>query len=540
MRLLITILLAVASFVPSASYGQTMWNVTAERGFKENGLDVFVGNVRATKDGAVITCERAESFGDIVKLLGNVVLTKEGTRMYATDMTINKATDIAEVRTTNGYVKIIGKDGTVLKSPFVNYKLKDEIFYFFNGGVIESDGSTMEGETGTYYEKAGVAYVKNNVQVHNKEYLAIADSARYNKNEQLATVLGKIVFWHKDGVLKANKGTYHEPTKTFRLFENSYALSKENQAWADSIVYNKEKELLYLGRNICILDTANHGALLGDYGFADSNREYTFMTKSAAAAMFRPKEDTLFLRADTLMAYNLRNRSSIEKDSLIRFVKALDRVRFYREDLQGKCDSLVYNTLDSVAYMYGVPIIWNEQNQISADSITIFTKNQKVDRAELVLNSFIVQKETEKYFNQIKGRSMTAFFSDDNKISKVDVKGNGQTIYFVKDSTSIEGVNKASSSNISVNMEDGQVASMVFKVKPESVLYPLEKIEESDLLLKGFRWSPDNRPLNRFEVTKKIVRKSIAPEVEAIPRPQFPIFQRINGKNLDTTIGVKN
>ena len=529
-------LLVLFVFIQSVASGQSRWISGADNLSGSEGNQVMTGNVYFQKEGVRITCDRAVQMpNNRILATGNLVITREGSKLYGSEMDFDRSEDLARITSYTGIVRIVSKDGAVLKAPFVNYKLNKGEMSFSGGGVIESEGSIIEGEFGFYDDNSGQASLTKNVQVHHPDYLAIADSVVYDKKAQKVTVLGKSVFWHKDGMLTCKKGTYHEPSKVFTLFENSYALSKENQAWADSIVYNKKKEFLYLGRNICLLDTANHGALLGDYGFVDRNREYAFMTKKAAAVTFQPKEDTLFLRADTLMVYNLRNKKAVDKDSLIRFAKALHKVRFFRKDIQGACDSLVYTTKDSVMYMYGVPLIWNEQNQISADSISIFTKNRKVDRAEMVLNSFIAQKETDDYFNQIKGRSMVAYFKD-NKISKVDVKGNGQTVYFVKDSTVIKGVNLATSSGIGITLSDGKVENMVFRVKPESNMFPLEKVEESQLKLKGFKWRPDGRPLTRFDVTQKQVRKSMAKEVLETPRPTFPIYQRINGKKLSNEI----
>lgn len=539
MRFILTIILAWSLAMPLAiGQGRSEWRVSGDVAHKEGNVDILDGNVRAVKDGAVITCNRAESYAeqDIVKLLGNVVLTKEGTRLYATEIVINKKTDIADIRNIPGFVRVIDKNGTELRSPLMTYKIKDDIFKFFNGGVITSKDYIFESETGSYYEKEGKVFVKNKVQIHHKDYVAIADSANNVKDKGLTTVMGNIVFWHKDGILLADKGSYSEPSETFRLYNNSYALSKEHQAWADSIVYNKKKEQMFLGRNICILDTANHGALLADYGFLDKKKEYTFATKNACAVTFQPKEDSLFLRADTLMVYNIHNKKIASKDSLIRFAKALRNVRYFRTDLQGASDSLVYTTKDSVMYMYGVPLIWNEQNQISADSITVFTKNHKVDRAELVLNSFIAQKETDKYYNQIKGRSMTVHFDDKNKISRVDVKGNGQTVYFAKDSVSYDGVNFVTSSNIGINLSDGKISNIVYRVKPDAKISPLNQVDDVDLTLKGFKWTPENRPLSRFDITKKVVRQSRVKEVEAIAMPSFPIYQRIIGKKLSYQI----
>jgi len=532
----IKLLLLVVFFPCVSLHGQSKWRSGCELLYSEGGNSIMERNVFFIKEGIQITCDRAVQFPNKrILATGNLVITREGSKLYGSEMDFDQPNDMAIITSNTGIVRIVSKDGAVLKAPLVNYMLNKGEMSFTGGGVIQTDDAIIEGESGTYSDNIGTASITKNVQIHNADYLAIADTVLYDKNAKRITVLGKSVFWHKDGILTCKKGMYHESTKTFSLFKDSYSVSKENQVWADSIVYNKKKELLYLGRNICLLDTVNHGALLGDYGFVDKKREYAYMTKKAAAVTFQPREDSLFLRADTLMVYNLRNKKSVRKDSLIRFVKALHKVRFFRTDIQGASDSLAYSTKDSVMRMFGVPLIWNEQNQISADSISVFTKNKKVDRAEMVLNSFIAQKETDKYFNQIKGRGMTAYFKD-NKISKVDVKGNGQTIYFVKDSTEIKGVNLATSSGIGINLLNGKVENMVFRVKPESNMYPLEKMEESQLKLKGFKWVPDNRPLTRFDITRKQIRRSRAKEVEAISRPTYPIYQRIYGKKLSNEI----
>lgn len=525
-------------FSISNSFAQSNWASGCDDEMKtlSDGSVMMSKNVYFKKPGIKITCDQAIQYPDKrIIATGNLVITREGSRLYGSQMDFDKINDIATITSNTGIVRIVSKDGTILKAPVINYMLNKGEMSFSNGGIIESDGSTIEGESGLYDDNSGTARLIHSVQVHHPDYMAIADTVTYDRNAKKVTVQGKSVFWHKDGILTCKKGNYNMASKKFTLFQDSYALSKENQAWADSIVYDKKKELLYLGKNICLLDTANHGALLGDYGFVDKKREYAFMTRNAAAVTFQPKEDSLFLRADTLKVFNIRNKKAVNKDSLIRYAKAIRSVRYYRTDLQGACDSLVYSTKDSVMNMHGVPLIWNEQNQITADSISVYTKNNKVDRAEMILNSFLAQKETDKYFNQIKGRSMTAYFKD-NKISRVDVKGNGQTIYFVKDSTEIKGANLATSSNIGILLSEGKVEQLVFKVKPESNLFPLEKVEESQLMLKGFKWKPDNRPLSRFDITKKQVRISIAKDVEAIALPTFPIYQRITGRKLSNTI----
>ena len=111
-----------------------------------------------------------------------------------------------------------------------------------------------------------------------------------------------------------------------------------------------------------IQDTARHVTLEGEYGFYDERTDYAFATDSARFLEYS-QGDTLFLHADTLRMVTI--------DSTYREIKAYYGVRFYRTDLQGVCDSMQFNTRDSVLYMFTEPIVWNEQYQIFGDTILI-------------------------------------------------------------------------------------------------------------------------------------------------------------------------
>ncbi len=54
------------------------------------------------------------------------------------------------------------------------------------------------------------------------------------------------------------------------------------------------------------------------------------------------------------------------------------KVRFYRFDLQGMCDSLVYEFNDSTISLYQEPILWSDENQLTAELIDIVTENSRL------------------------------------------------------------------------------------------------------------------------------------------------------------------
>jgi hypothetical protein len=114
-------------------------------------------------------------------------------------------------------------------------------------------------------------------------------------------------------------------------------------------------------------------------------------------------------------------------------------------------------------------------------------------------NSFIVGQTFENdtvYFDQISGRNIEAFFKQGN-LDRIDVKGNGELIYFPleKESDSIPiGLNKAQCSNISVFVEQRKIKRIKLINEPDSFLIPMEKSKEEPTKLKTFVWWPELRP----------------------------------------------
>ena len=47
------------------------------------------------------------------------------------------------------------------------------------------------------------------------------------------------------------------------------------------------------------------------------------------------------------------------------------KVKFYKNDLQGLCDSLVYTAFDSLMNLYKTPLLWSNENQLVANEIAI-------------------------------------------------------------------------------------------------------------------------------------------------------------------------
>jgi hypothetical protein len=250
-------------------------------------------------------------------------------------------------------------------------------------------------------------------------------------------------------------------------------------------------------RNTSITDTTNNIIVKGDYAWYYKNPE-RFMVTDKALFIQVSENDSLFLHADTISAVT-RSDTTLKS---YRLMRAYHGCRIYSKDLQAKCDSLSYSFRDSVIRLYTAPVIWSEENQLLADSIAIFTKNRQAERMELFNSAFVTSQVDDFRFNQIKGRSLTGFFRD-NELYKINIEGNGETVYYLLDGDEIVGVNRAKCARIEIFVEDGKITEINEFQNPEGVIDPPADTNDESLRLEGFSWLELLRPKNVADIFRK-------------------------------------
>lgn len=175
----------------------------------------------------------------------------------------------------------------------------------------------------------------------------------------------------------------------------------------------------------------------------------------------------------------------------------------YKSDLSGKCDSLGYDVKDSVIHFYQKPILWTNDSQSQADSISIFIAKQQVQEMRLRGHSFVISEDSLHQFNQIKGRKIWLLFTDDAKLKRVNVEGNGESVYYVVDDKKVTtGLNRVECSRMNLFFEDNQVKRIKFITKPEARFVPPKEWKEDLKNLDGFNWRIKEKPTLKMLLQK--------------------------------------
>lgn len=538
----------------------------------------LLGNVNITVDGALMWCDSMYSYtNNTVDAFGNVHIVRGDTlNMYADFINYNGNTKLAKARRN---VRLIDKQVT-LTTDSLDYTMMNDLASYSYSGTIKDTTNVLTSVIGQYYVNEKKAFFKTNVDVVTKDYKIKSDTLIYFTNSKKVFMEGPTHIFNETDTLYAEYGWYDSLNGISKLTKKPRIWNAKQNVKADSIFYDKEKgEGLAQGR-ARIQDIENSLIVVGNLVKYNDITKTAYATDSAVLIQYS-ETDSLFLHADRLrtmpdtttskkinpqktdkklallkapektpkieqpapdsltvkpiLADSLKT-AEITTDTLAiqpaatdtlavkppkdaRLVLAYYKVRFFRDDMQGKCDSLAYWSKDSTIQLFTEPVIWSNGNQMLANYIEMINRSKGLDEVRMKEDAFIISMENDSVrFNQIKGKNMTGFIRD-NKLQKIDVNGNGQSNYYAKNEEGIIGLNKAESSNITIYMNEGKVKKIAFIKSPEGELKPMADIEEGDKLLPGFKWLDELRPKNKEDIFHDPV-PSADPKLPATKTPE--------------------
>lgn len=452
-------------------------------------VQVLIGNVKFSHQTAIGFCDTAYHYTKEKKIeaSGNIHIIQNDTlHLYGRKLFYDSNTGIAKVRKD---VRLINKD-VVLTTDFLDYDRVNNYAYYFNNGKIVNKENTLTSKEGYYYPDTNQAHYKDSVVAVNPQYTIFSDTLIYNTVTKVSNIEGPTFIVSKNNTIYAESG-YYDMLKDEALLKEHAYVEGEQLLKGDTIYYDRASGIGQVFNNMELHDTTNNMIITGDYGFYNEISKDALATQKAVMMQIY-EQDTLFLHADTLKAVPIENGEE-------KLIKAYHKVQYYRADLQGRCDSMVFDSRDTTNTFYYDPIMWSLGNQLTADEIVMYTKDKVLDKVDLNERAFIISEQDSGSYNQIKGKMMTGYIRN-NEIYKIDVDGNAQSVYFPKDRENVIGVNRAESSNMTINLKDRQVTKIHMNVTPSGNMNPPYLVPDEDLRLKGFYWLDEFRPKNKTEI----------------------------------------
>lgn len=190
----------------------------------------------------------------------------------------------------------------------------------------------------------------------------------------------------------------------------------------------------------------------------------------------------------------------VVQDSVFSAIKAYKGVRFFRKDIQGICDTLHYSDRDSILNMINGPVIWQEKQQLSGESMKLYTYNGKPKMLHVMRSAIAVAYEADSFYNQFSGKELKAYF-DSSEVIKVELDGNAEAIFLPRDEKNVlMGFNRMEGSSMTIFRKDGKLEKLILWPQPKGKFYPLDKLDPQAKYLKNFEWLEALRPKNPNDV----------------------------------------
>lgn len=459
---------------------------------------ILNGDVCFRHDSSYMYCDSAYFFEQTNSLeaFSNVRMEQGDTLfVYGDYLFYDGNTQVAylreNVRMENGQVTLF--------TDSLNYERIPNIGYYFEGGLIVDSLNQLSSFYGQYSPETKLAVFNDSVQVENPDFTLYSDTLHYDTESKVATILGPSVIVSDSGTIHTSRGWYDTVNNTSLLLDQSQVESGEKILIGDSIFYNRDTGMGEVYGNMSLIDTAQHVTLQGEYGYYNEQTGYAFVTDSARFLEYS-QGDTLFLHADTLQMVTV--------DSVYREIKAYYGVRFYRIDMQGVCDSMQFNTRDSVLYMYTEPVLWNEQYQLYGDTIAIYMNDSTIEYAHVIQFAFAAQHVDSSYYNQLKGNDLKAYF-EGQAVHQIDVAGNAESIFYPleKDGAKV-GMNETKSGFLTIWVKDNKLDKLKIWPSPVGSMTPIPDLKPDQKMLKDFYWFDYLRPKNRDDIYEVVKRKA--------------------------------
>ncbi len=443
-------------------------------------------------EGAFLYCDSAWLFEstNTIDCYGHVRIKSSDTlNMYGKFLHYDGNTKIANIRDE---VKLVDKQST-LTTDYMVFDRNTGIANYTTGGKMVNGDNILTSRRCYYYTNQKLMYFRDDVVLTNPEYKINCDTLKYNTVSRISYFLGPTIMKGKDNYLYCEDGEYNRVTSQSRFSKNALMVDDNRRLTGDSLYYNDKLKYGRAVHHVVMTDTVQDVIIKGNFAEYWRTKGYTLITNEAVAIM-GDKRDTLYLHADTLKATFDTTRNETKA------IFAYHNTRFYRNDIQGACDSLHYNFADSLITMYRLPVLWSDKNQLTADTIKILTGKNRIREIYMYSTAFIVSSDTTGTFNQIRGKNMIGHFVD-NELSSIDVNGNAETVYYVReDDKSLIGVNKAQGSRMRLYVKDSKIERIVYFDKPTGNMFPDKEVPAEDRLLKGFNWRFVVRPQNKDDI----------------------------------------
>ena len=470
----------------------------------------LIGNVKMRHDSAYFFCDSAYFFEktNSFNAFQNVhIIVNDSVEIFSDLLDYDGNTRFAEFFDN---VKLMD-DSTILLTEYLTYDRNLHLACYPDSATTYRGDKTLISCIGYYRDDLKEFSFFENVEVTSPKYQMFTDTLYYNTNIEKMWFEGPTIIINEENTLDGEHGYYLVDEDIAFLDKRPVMRNETQRMKSDSMYYNRNIGLAKAYDHVDMIDTSYKVVMRGNYVEMWENKGFSFATDSAYAISYdNDNSDSLYIHGDTLFMYFDKQKEEAKK------LIARRNVRFFKSDMQGKCDTLTYLVADSTIRMRVNPILWAEDSQMTGTDIDIKIKDQAIDWVLQKGNAFIISQDTVEGFNQIKGTDITSCFKDGG-IHRVNVDGDkAETIYWIRDDDGgLIGIDVSNSETMVIEMENQNISIIKSFKGISETMYPESDLSESSRYLQGFKWHDEARPRDKDDIFRRIEAEmpQAAPEV---------------------------
>lgn len=418
---------------------------------------------------------------------GQVYITDPQYKITSEDVVYN-----TETKVTQFYAKsIVTRDNgtSVLQTNNGWYDGQNGIAHFLGHSSIWNDGQYIEADTLNYNRQTGYGLANGNVISMDTSHHATIYCGRieYFQKKRItwATVNPVLVQANgKDTLYLAADTFYSAPMEQTKL---TLRQIPPDTTGTDSSATAIAQDTVRVADNVPAKDTLRWKI----------PQKETIKNKKAGKTRKKDKDIKTEIKLAT-------DTTAADTTAPLYFI-GYHHVLIFSDSLQGKCDSVCYTRSDTMIRMMYNPVSWSRNSQITGDTILMQLDSASLKKLYVPNNALIVSQsgpEKANMFDQVQGRTLTAYFNKKN-ITRMIVQPNAECIFYNKDDAGAYlGVSQANSVRMLIYFNDEKVNKIKFEQDMHQTMTPLDKADITGMKLSRFIWRRDERPKSKEELFK--------------------------------------
>ena len=424
---------------------------------------------------------------DVRRLIGNVTLRQEDTRLWA--------------------------------SRAIQYPSRRDILFTGDVLVVER-GDSLRADSVLYNERTKVGRARGSVRLSDGDVIVYAPSGIYYTREKRARFTEGVTLIDSSTTLRSLEGEYWSDDKRAEFYRDVVLDEDRTHLEADSISYLRETDVSLARGHVSIeylgdddsaeSDSLSRTLVYGDQAYNDEKASFSRI--EGQTLLIQLQTDSTGSEADTLLIRSVR--LDVTRSDTLRRLVAVDSVQIWQRDLAALADSVVYDRITSEGdslreevRLYKDPLAWFETNQVSGDTLLIDARDGSIDTLLVRSNAFVARMDTSiERVQQLKGQHLTAVFQDDS-LRTLAIGPQARAINFLgDDDDEPAGAVEMSADRIIFYFEGKETSRISALRDPESTYYS-ENLIPDDYGLEGFQWLPERRPTRAGLLRNVVVRE---------------------------------